>query len=146
MRIARRHLVFAGALGLLPSRAALAQSSEEASVAEAGEALRKAMLDADRARLEELLSDRLSYGHSSGVVQTKAEFIDVVAGRKTIYKSIDLTEPKTAVAGMNAIVRHIFSAETEANGKPNSSRIGALQVWQKEGGRWRLLARQGFKL
>jgi hypothetical protein len=32
------------------------------------------------------------------------------------------------------------------DGKPNSTKIGALQVWQKQDGSWKLLARQGYKL
>src|SRR5437660_6432730 len=74
MRITRRHFAFAGAIvlgaSLLPSHGSVAQSSDEAAVNEAVEALRKAMLDADRARLEELTSDQLSYGHSSGTLET----------------------------------------------------------------------------
>ena len=32
------------------------------------------------------------------------------------------------------------------DGKPTSTKIGALQVWQKQDGNWKLLARQGYKL
>ena len=45
-----------------------------------------------------------------------------------------------------AIARHIYSSESETDGKPASVRIGALQVWQKQDGSWKLLVRQGFKL
>ena len=152
MRLSRRNVAFAGALalgtsGLLGSpSAAIAQSGEEAAVNQAVEALRKAMVDADKARLEELVADQLSYGHSSGVIESKAQFVSVVAGKKTIYKSIGLLEPSTTVAGTNAIARHIFTAETEADGKPGTARVGVLQVWQKQDGRWKLLARQAFRL
>ena len=151
MGITRRHLAVTalvlGAAGMLPSRGSLAQSSDEASVSAAVEALTRAMLAADRAQLEDLTSDHLSYGHSSGRFETKAQFIDVVAGRKTIYKSIALSEPTVTVAGNNAIVRHVFSGETESDGKSSSARVGVLQVWQKQqDGRWKLLARQAFKL
>jgi len=152
MRLSRRNVAFAGALalgtsGLLGSpSAAIAQSGEEAAVNQAIEALRKAMVDADKARLEELVADQLSYGHSSGVIESKAQFVSVVAGKKTIYKSIGLLEPSTTVAGTNAIARHIFTAETEADGKPGTARVGVLQVWQKQDGRWKLLARQAFRL
>jgi ketosteroid isomerase-like protein len=151
MRFSRRRLAIAGALALgttslLGGPAAVAESADEASVAQAIEALRKAMLDADRGRLEELVADQLSYGHSSGRVETKAQYIDVIASKKTIYKTIALSEPTTAVAGNNAIVRHVFSAETESDGKPGSAKVGVLQVWQKQDGRWKLLARQAYKL
>jgi ketosteroid isomerase-like protein len=61
-------------------------------------------------------------------------------------KSIALSEPSVAVVGNNAIARHIFSAETESDGKAASARVGVLQVWQKQDARWKLLARQAFRL
>ena len=147
MRITRRLLAFAAtAAAILPSLPAHAQGNEEAAVNAAVEALRQAMLAADKAKLEALVSDQLSYGHSSGVIESKPVFVSVVAEKKTIYKSINLLEPATTVVGNNAIVRHVFTAETEANGKPGSAKVGALQVWQKQDGAWKLLARQAFRL
>ena len=140
-----RRLALAGAVVLGTSTITFA-NNEEAAVNQAIENLRNAMLAADKAKLEELVADQLSYGHSSGVIETKAQFIDVVAGKKTIYKSITLSEPITTVAGANAIARHIFSAETEAAANPERRRVGVLQVWQKQPGGWKLLARQAFRL
>jgi ketosteroid isomerase-like protein len=104
------------------------------------------MLAADQAGLEALVADQLSYGHSGGVIEPKGQFINVIVNKKTIYKSITLSEPSVTVVGNNAIARHIFSAETEADGKPGSARVGVLQVWIKQDGRWKLLARQAFRL
>jgi ketosteroid isomerase-like protein len=151
MKFTRRHLGFAGALALgasslLRSGSAVAQAGDEAAVNQAVEALRKAMVDADKAGLEALVADQLSYGHSSGTIESKAVFVEVVASKKTIYKSITLSDASTAVAGNNAIVRHVFSAETEAGGRPGTAKVGVLQVWQKQDGRWKLLARQAFRL
>jgi len=124
----------------------LTKSDDEAAVNAAVEALTKAMLQADRGALERLVADQLSYGHSSGLVESKAQFVDVVANRKTIYKSITLSEPSMVMAGDNAIVRHIFSNTTETAGKTASISVGILQVWQKQAGNWKLLARQAFRL
>ena len=110
------------------------------------EALRKALLEADKARLQQLGADQLSYGHSDGRVQTKAEFIDGVMTRKAIVKSLAFPELTVAVVGDAAIARHIYLSDSETDGKPTNTRIGALQVWQKQDGNWKLLARQGFKL
>ena len=51
-----------------------------------------------------------------------------------------------AVVGNAAIARHIYLAESELDGKATTTRIGALQVRQKQDGGWKLLARQGFRL
>jgi hypothetical protein len=151
MELTRRHLAAAGALALgisnlLRSAPSFAESAEDASVGQAVEVLRKALLTADKGEFENLAADQLSYGHSSGKVQTKAEFIDGVITRKAIIKSLTFPELNIAVFGDAAVVRHLYVSDSETDGKPNSVRIGALQVWQKQGGNWKLLARQGFTL
>src|SRR5438477_6319594 len=149
MRITRRHLAAAGALALAATSlplAANAESADDAAVTKAVDDLTKAMMAADKAKLEALVSDQLSYGHSSGKVETKAEYVGVIAGKKTIYKSITLTDPIVSVSGNNAIARHIFAAEVESGGQSSSPKIGVMQVWVKDGGAWKLLARQAFKL
>ena len=148
MTISRRQV---GALAFLVLGAAalpaLAETDDQAAVAEAVAALTKAMLAADRAKLEALVSDNLSYGHSGGVVQDKKDFVEVIASKKTVYKSIELSKQTVAVAGNNAIVRHAWESESgTGDGKWNVSKIGVMQVWQKEPGGWKLLARQAFKV
>src|SRR5947208_16113209 len=59
----------------------MAQSSDEAAVAQAVEAFRNAMLKADRGQFEALTAEQLSYGHSGGRVETKAQFIDAATKR-----------------------------------------------------------------
>jgi hypothetical protein len=147
MRITRRNLAAAGALALVATVPATghAESADEAGVRKAVDDLSKAMIAADRAKLEMLTAEGLSYGHSAGKVETKKEFIDVIAGKKTTYKSITLTEPTVSVAGNNAIARHTFAAEVEAGGQASSPKIGVMQVWVKDGGAWKLLARQAFR-
>jgi ketosteroid isomerase-like protein len=148
MSITRRDFGTAGALALalasLPM-VAYAESADEASVKKAIDDLTKAMMAADKAKLEALVSDQLSYGHSAGKVETKAEFIGVIADKKTIYKSITLSDPTVSVVGNNAIARHTFAAEVEAGGQASSPKIGVMQVWVKDGGAWKLLARQAFR-
>ena len=145
MRVTRRHLA-AGALALavLPT-VTHAESADEAAVRKAIDDLSKAMLAADKAKLEALVADQLSYGHSAGRLETKKEFVDVIAGKKTIYKSITLNEPSVSVVGNNAIARHTFVVETETDGKPSQAKVGVMQVWVKDGGTWKLLARQAFR-
>jgi hypothetical protein len=146
MSITRRHVAAAGVLALAAaSLPAHAESADEVAVKKAVDDLGKAMMAADKVKLDALLSDQLSYGHSAGRLETKAMFMDIVAGKKTIYKSITLTEPTVAVAGNNAIARHTMAVETETDGKPSSAKVGVLQVWVKDGASWKLLARQAFR-
>jgi ketosteroid isomerase-like protein len=151
MQMTRRELTVAGALGfgassLLHRTAAHAEPADETAVSQAVEALRKALLDKDKPRLEQLTAEQLSYGHSDGRVQTKAEFIDGVMTRKALVKSLTFPDLKVGLAGNAAIARHIYASESETDGKSNSVRLGVLAVWQKQDGSWKLLARQGYKL
>jgi hypothetical protein len=150
MRITRRYLTVAGALalggvGLWRSSSAVAASADEAAVAQAVEALRKAFFEQDKTQLEALCAEELSYGHSDGRVENKAQFINGVMMRKAILKSLTLSDHAITVVGTTAIARHTWASESETDGKPTSTKIGVLQVWQKQGGTWKLLARQSVR-
>ena len=151
MNVSRRDVVVAGAIalgasGLLLSGSVGAEAGDEESVAQSVETLRKALLEADRTKLEQVASAQISYGHSDGRVETKEQFIHGVMTRKQVVKSLDFPELKVAVVGNAAIARHIYLSESERDGKATTTKIGALQVWQKQDGGWKLLARQGFRL
>ena len=150
MEITRRHLVEAGALAfggwnLVRSSSAEAQSTDEAAVAKAVEGLRKATFGQEKAQLEELCANELSYGHSDARVETKAEFINGVMTRKAILKSLTWPDLTIAIVGPNAIARHKWVSESEQDGKATTTRISVLQVWQKQGSAWKLLARQAVR-
>ena len=150
MNITRRHLAVAGVLALggldlLRSSSAVAESADEAAVAQAVEALRKAIFGQEKTQLEALCAEQLSYGHSDGRVENKAKFIDGVMTRKAILKSLTLSDHTIAIVGTDAIARHTWASESETDGKLTSTKIGVLQVWQKQGGNWKLLARQSVR-
>ena len=150
MKLSRRDLAAAGAFALgaatlLESASVQAEGGDEAGVSQAVEALRKATLAQDKAKLEQLSAAELSYGHSGGVVQNKAEFVSVMT-RKSTVKSIEFPELKVGMAGNNAVARHLWVSESEMDGKSTSTKIGILSVWTKQDGGWKLLARQGYKL
>lgn len=121
-------------------------ATPEAEVEAAVDELTRAILAADGTALDALVLDGLSYGHSSGAVQDKAAFVDALASRRSSFPSITLSNRTASIVGDDAIVRHVFDGETVSNGKTVPVHIGVLQVWHREGGRWRLLARQAFKL
>jgi len=123
-----------------------AQTSAEKQVAAAVETLTKAMIDANKTALENISSDALSYGHSSGKIQDKAAFVDALVSGQSDFVTINLTDQTISVKDQTAIVRHKFSAQTNDGGKPGSVNIGVMQVWVKEKGKWILLGRQAFKL
>ena len=147
MTMNRRHMALAGAALALSPLAALptqAQGSDAAAVAAAVEALTKAMLAGDRAGLMAVTHERLSYGHSAGRIENRQQFIDPLANKTSIFRSMTVSDQTIDVVGDDAIVRHVLRGESESNGRVNPVNIGILQVWKKQPDGWKLLARQAF--
>jgi ketosteroid isomerase-like protein len=132
-------------LGLLAVGAALAQSPEEAGVAGAAEKLRVAMIDPDTRVLDAVVAPELSYGHSSGRVENKAEFMASLMNGSSDFVTLDLTEQSIRLVKDTAIVRHVLNATTNDSGKPGTVSLKVLQVWQNQQGQWKLLARQAVR-
>jgi len=124
---------------------AFTQSKDEAAVQAAVEQLKKAMIDADKASLEKLTADNLSYGHSGGKVENKTEFIEALVSGKSDFATMDLTDQTVKITGNTAIVRHALSGNTVDGGKPNTVHLFVMLVWVKQGKQWKLLARQAVK-
>ncbi|MBN8876645.1 MAG: nuclear transport factor 2 family protein [Sphingobacteriales bacterium] len=122
-----------------------AQTKQEKEVAAAVEQLRKAMVDADSVVLSNLADDKLTYGHSSGKVETKTDFVGTIVSGKSDFVTIDLTDQTIQVSKDVAIVRHKLSAKTNDDGKPGEVNLKILTVWQKIKGNWKMLARQAVK-
>jgi ketosteroid isomerase-like protein len=151
MRMSRRKFGWAGASALCLATLGLgtklaAQSSDEAALGQAVEAFRKAMLAADGAQFTVLCADEMSYGHSAGRLETKAELITDARSGRLVWKFINLSDQTIKIVGNNGIVRHILTGETQSEGKTNAVKIGILMVWQKQGDNWKLLARQAYRI
>lgn len=123
-----------------------AQPAAEKQVAAAVESFRKALIDPTKENLDMLTARELSYGHSSGKLEDKATFIESLVSKLFDFVTVDLTQQTIKIIGDIAIVRHNLSGETNDGGKPGTAKIGVMQVWQKQQGKWKLLARQAFKL
>jgi hypothetical protein len=121
-------------------------SSQEEEVAQAVTILMKGIQNADGTILKDVAADELVYGHSSGKVQNKDEFIaEIVSKEPLIYSSIQLGDQTIKVVGETAIVRHVFTAETLSNGTAGNLKLGNVLIWQRQKGKWKLLARQAYR-
>jgi hypothetical protein len=133
------------ALLSLACMSAIAETADEAGVSAAVQRLNAAMLAGNADEMKAVTSEALSYGHSNGAVQDQTVFIQTIVSGGTRYRRIDLSNTKTTLAGDNAIVRDHFSGTVESGGKVGEVELEQLMVWQKRGGVWKLLARQGYK-
>lgn len=97
--------------------------------------------------LEQIFSSDLHYAHSSGVVDTKASFIDVLTSGKTKYIGFDYEDrrfsfPAPGIALMTGRARiRVVSGESSLD-----TMLSFLAVWRLEGGTWRFLAWQSCRL
>lgn len=123
-----------------------AQSADEKEVTARVESLRLAMISADKASLEDLTSDDLSYGHSSGKIEGKASFVESIVAGTSRFMTISLTEQTVKIVDNTALVRHKLIAETGTKEKPGTANLSVLLIWQKQKGQWKLLARHATKL
>lgn len=123
-----------------------AQGKKETEVANVVERLREAMVNAKRIDLDAIASEKLSYGHSTGRVEGKQEFVENIATGKSDFVSIELKDQTISVSGNTAVVRHELHAKTNDGGKPGEAHIKILLVFQKQGGKWLMLARQAVKM
>lgn len=115
-------------------------------VAAAVEALRRATVGGDGSVLRRILLDELSFGHSNGRIEDKADLLDSLDG-KAAFRSIRQSDERIEIVGETASVRHVFDAErNRPDGTVNVVHLAILQVWVKRDGDWRLLARHASPL
>lgn len=119
------------------------QNDEISAINAAVEALRKAMVAADKSALDKLVADELSYGHSSGRLETKTEFIADLTSGKAGFSTIELSGQTVNIVDDIALVRHVFKGTSRRHGPVT---LANLMVWIRRQGHWKLLARQATKV
>ena len=135
--------VLIGFLCLFSGYVAAAPADKE--VGQAVDNLTQAMLHKDIKQLQALTAENLTYGHSSGKIQNKQEFIaDIETGRSG-FKTLEMQKQAITLSGDTALVRNHFSALAVNSGKEVPTEIENFQIWQKQKGHWLLIGRQAFK-
>lgn len=112
-------------------------------VTAAMEALKQAMLHKDRPALEKLTSDDLTYTHSGGELETKAQFVNSIASGKSIVERLDYFDMDVRIYGNTALAKagvDLYHSNT------NIVHMNVLHVWAKGLGGWKMVARQATRL
>lgn len=87
----------------------------------------------------------ISYGHSNGWVETKAEMINNLETGYLTYRSFKEDSLQVTINGNVAHARFIADIEATLNQKDSQFHLKVLEVWVKKGKRWLLFARQAVK-
>jgi ketosteroid isomerase-like protein len=138
-------LLLAIVIGVMLSAVGFAQAGKtEQQVLQAEKDRFAAMIKGDRAALEKLLADDLTYTHSSALFESKEQFIKSVTSGNIDYVSIVPSEAdwKVRVNGNAAIVNGIAAVNVIDTGKDRKIRIRYTTIHTNRGGAWLLQAWQ----
>jgi len=110
------------------------------AVLQADEARYCAMLAGDLATLERLLSDGLSYTHSSALCENKQEYLDSLARGRFKYLRVECGEVGVDVHGDIALVRGKVLIHALVDGAQRALNNRFLSVWKCSASGWQMLA------
>jgi ketosteroid isomerase-like protein len=105
-----------------------------------------ATMHADGTTLNQLLADDLTYTHTGGNTQTKAQFIDSVTKGQIRYESIEFEQQNARVYGNTIVTTSRLRVTLNLDGGEVSLHPCFLHVWIKNKGRWQLVAHQATKI
>jgi ketosteroid isomerase-like protein len=136
------------ALGLVLVLNAAAHAADPAE-----EAVRKAQADRFAALIKGdfdavagMLSDDLIYTHSNSKVETKAELLQLLKSGHYQYRSIVPKDVVVRMYGDTAVANGLGDVEVITGGQPLSLKLRFIEVWVKQGGRFKLAAWQSTRL
>lgn len=118
----------------------------ERELREAENAWAQAAITGDAATLRRMLAEDLSYTHSSGRTETKAQFIESITSGQMKYEAAELEEFSVKPYGNVAVALSVRRMRAGLKGDINSFRARFQRVWVKRDGRWQLLAHQATRL
>ncbi|MGA2629231.1 MAG: nuclear transport factor 2 family protein [Terriglobia bacterium] len=134
-------------LGSIPLAAAAPKVPKTEKIIQDLEARRfKAIVDVDLTALDALLAPDMSYSHSSGLTQTKTEFIDALRRGEMKYLEIKPEGLKVRTYGNTAVVTGRGEFKTRTKGQESAVELRFLDVYVKRQGRWQMVAWQSCRL
>jgi len=125
---------------------AVAQTADEKKLVETVKEFHQALVKKNTVSINQQTDKALSYGHSNGWIQTKA---DVIKDFERGYISYQSFKEDSITVSMNdnmANVRFVVDITATLNGTTvNNYHLRVLEVWVKKTKRWVLFARQAVK-
>lgn len=120
--------------------------AQKTEVEDAVGKLTKLMVTPDSLALDKIVLNNLSYGHSSGKIQSKQEFLHSLLSGESDFVDINLTDQTVVIQNKTALVRHTLNAKTNDKNIPGNVKLYILLIWSKEKSGWKLLGRQAVKV
>jgi hypothetical protein len=142
-----RRSALAVLLLLLATTASAQTGKAEEQVLQAEKDRFAAMIKGDRAGLERVLAEDLTYTHTNALFETKAQFIKSVTSGAIDYVSIAPSETdwKVRITGTIAIVNGVAAVNVVDKGNDLKFKLRYTTVHRNEGGRWLLASWQATR-
>ena len=137
---------------LLPAAACSQQVVSEDSEALRREVLEvqtarfTAMIEADIAELENVLSDDLTYTHTGGQTETKEDFLSTLRSQTLKYDTIQPKDVQIRLYGDVAVVTGLSDMLVTGVDQVYSFTIRFIEVYRRTDGSWELVAWQSTRL
>lgn len=122
-------------------------AAEEGEIRAAEAEFYRAMVARDFPALSRILGEALVYVHSTGVAETKAEYLAGVDKRLYVYETIASRSVRIAVDGGTAVMTGICDMKVGAADRPPAmTHLLFVLVWRRHDGAWRLDYRQATRI
>lgn len=121
-----------------------AQSSEAKFIATVKE-FHQALVQKNIKLIHQLTDDALTYGHSTGWIQTKTDLVKDFESGMITYHSYKEDSIVVGVSGNAAHIRFIADINSTLRGNNSNNHIKVMEVWIKKGEGWVLFARQAIR-
>ncbi len=106
----------------------------------------QSMVKVDTHELNRILADDLTYTHSNGEIDTKAQLIASLNSGERKYEAIQPEDVNVRVYRDAAVVTGRASMKTKSKGQEHSFQIRFIDVYVKKGKRWQMVAWQSLRL
>jgi hypothetical protein len=133
-------------IGLFITSLIVVGQANEAKLATTIKEFHQSLVKKNTVSINQQTDKALSYGHSNGWIETKAEMIKNLETGYTSYKSIKEDSLQVTINENVAHARFVGDYEVSLNGGTAVVyHLKVLEVWVKKGKRWLLFARQAVR-
>ena len=122
-------------------------NAAEQELAAAQRARFDATIAGDRAALERLMGEDITYDHSTGRIDTRASYIDSVISRGLPYRGFASEDQQVRVFGDAGVVSAVVAlTQRAADGSESTHKSRCTSFWAKRGGQWQEVLWQATRL
>ena len=118
----------------------------KASLLEAEEARRQAMVDGNTQKLDTLMADSMHYVHSSGIIDGKPAYLHLLSSGTVKYETVAFDKLNVQLIGQVGLITGTMKASLTRAGTRKQIATAYMAVWEHTGDEWLLRAVQATTL